>query len=103
MIDWFYVVIQATWITGASICLSVLGIAVYTASEIKCTLKNIFQRKSYSLAIDLGAILFCAGLCGSAGVWWEKSLWGLLGFGFIADAIWDKIEQSRNKNRTHSE
>jgi hypothetical protein len=103
MIDWFYVAFQASWITGMSICLAVISIAIYSASQMKSTVKDIFRTKEYMFVIDLGVFIFCAGLCGLARVWWEGLLWGLLGSGFIFDIIWNKIEKSADRNRTRSD
>jgi hypothetical protein len=84
MIDWLYVGLSALWIAGLSLELAALGIALYLASEEKQQLGKVLSRNGFRLALDLGMLLFCAGLAGLAAAWWEKLLWGLLGVGFIA-------------------
>ena len=88
--------------SGIEFILAVLGIGGYLAGESRQPVGKELNNSKLRLAIDLGAILFCAGLAGLAGPGWEKLLWGLLGTGFLADAIWDRIEQSRNRDRTPS-
>jgi hypothetical protein len=98
-----YVILSALWISGLSVILAVLGIGCYLAGENHQPLRKILNTWKYRLSINLGVFLFCAGLAGLAGKGWEKILWGLLGMGCIADAIWDKIEKTRSRNRTHFE
>lgn len=103
MSEIIYVILSALWISGLSVILAVLGIGCYLAGENHQSLGKILNAWKYRLSINLGAFLFCAGLVGLAGKGWEKILWGLLGMGFIADAIWDKIEKTRSRNRTRFE
>ena len=84
MIDWLYVGLSALWITGLSLELAALGFALYLASEEKQRLGKVLSRSGFRLALDLGMLLFCAGLVGLAAAGWEKLLWGLLGVSFIA-------------------
>ena len=84
MIDWLYVGLSALWIVGLSLELAALGIALYLASEEKQRLGKVLSRKGSRLALDLGMLLFCAGLAGLAVTGWEKLLWGLLGVSIIA-------------------
>jgi|GEM_PF-6204091 len=98
-----YVTLSALWISGLSVILAVFGIACYLASENHQSLRRIIGIWKFRLFINLGAFLLCIGLLGLAGFLWEKILWGFLGAGIIFDTYWDKIELSRDKNRTHSE
>ena len=90
MIDWLYVGLSALWIAGLSLELAALGIALYLASEEKQRLSQVLSRSGFRLALDLGLLLFCAGLAALAAVWWEKLLWGLLGVGFVISAWLDR-------------
>jgi len=85
MIDWIYVGLSSLWIFGAGVLVAVSGIVVYNSSETKQSLRCVLSGKRYSLFINLGFTLICAGLSGLAGVWWEKLLWALLGLGFITN------------------
>jgi hypothetical protein len=98
-----YVTLSALWISGLSVILAVLGIGCYMAGENHQSLGKVLNTWKVHLFINLGAFLLCIGLLGLAGLLWEKILWGFLGIGIIFDTYWDKIELSRDKNRTHSE
>ena len=100
MSEIIYVILSALWICGLSGILAALGIGCYLAAENHQSLAKILNTWSFHLPINLGAFLLCAGLFGLAETGWEKLLWGLLGMSFIAEAIWDRIEQSRSRNRT---
>jgi hypothetical protein len=84
MLDWLYVGLSGLWIAGLSLELTALGFALSFASEEKQRLGKVLSRNGFRLVLDLGMLLFCAGLVGLAAVWWEKLLWGLLGVSFIA-------------------
>jgi hypothetical protein len=86
MVDWVYIGLSSLWILGASVLVAVLGVAVYDSSENKQSLKYLLSKKMSRLFINLGFALICSGLCGLAGLWWEKMFWALLGFGFLANA-----------------
>jgi len=90
MIDWPYVGLSALWIAGLSLELASLGIALYLAAEEKLRLGQVLSGRGFRLAVDLGMLLFCAGLAGLASPWWEKLLWGLLGVGFVVSGWLDR-------------
>jgi hypothetical protein len=98
-----YVILNTLWISGLSVTLTVLGIVYFLASECHQSMGKVFDHWKYRFFVNLGLFLLCVGLLGLSGVLWEKILWGFLGAGIIFDTYWDKIELSRNKNRTHSE
>jgi hypothetical protein len=103
MIDWLYVCLSALWIAGLSLELAALGIAHYLASDEQPRLGKVLSRRSFRLAVDLGMLLFCAGVGSLAAAWWQKLLWGLLCLGFIISILWEPIETFASRKRTHHE
>jgi hypothetical protein len=98
-----YVILNTLWISGLSVTLTVLGIVYFLASECHQSMGKVFDHWKYRFFVNLGLFLLCGGLLGLAGLLWEKILWGFLAAGIIFDTYWDRIEQSRNRNRTHFE
>jgi hypothetical protein len=86
MVDWIYISLSSIWILGASVLVAVFGIAVYDSSENKQSLRYLLSKRIYRLFTNLGLSLICAGLCGLAGLWWEKLFWALLWLGFLVNA-----------------
>ena len=98
-----YVLLSTLWILGLSLILFVLAISLFLAEESCQPFGKVLSSGKKSLFITLGAVLFCGGLVGLTGPLWEKVLWGMLGLGFIANAVWDHVEESTKRNRTHSD
>ncbi len=82
LIDWRMVGFAALWILGLAIVLSALGFASYEARPAGEKLRERLKRPGYQRAINAGLTLFCLGMAGTAGSWWERILWGLLGAAF---------------------
>ena len=100
MIDWLYVGLSALWIAGLSLELVTLSIALYLASEEKQRLWNLLSTHGFRLALNLGMLLFCAGLVGLAIEWWENLLWGLLGVSFIANDWFERRSIARESTKS---
>jgi len=90
MIDWVNVFLNAVWILGLSILLSVIGIANYKGTTENIRLSKVLSESNYRIILDLGMILFCIGLAGLAGPWWQKLLWGLLSMSFLI-MVWKSL------------
>jgi len=94
LIDWRMVGFAALWITGLAVVLSALGFAYYEAVETGERLRECWRLPGYQLALNGGLALFCLGLSGPAGVWWERFLWVLLALAFAAYA-WQSRRRAR--------
>ena len=86
LIDWTMVAFGALWIVGLAVILSALGIAYYEARQADEKLRTRLRRPGYQLAVNGGLTLFCLGMIGSAGAWWERVLWALLALAFAVYA-----------------
>jgi hypothetical protein len=58
--------------------LAALSWSSWAASEEKVRFKVVLQRPGVRRAIDVGLLLFFAGLAATARTWWERILWGVL-------------------------
>jgi hypothetical protein len=85
LIDWGMVGFAGLWITGLALIVAALGFADYHAQQQGRGLRKVIQRRGYQITIDAALSLFCLGLMGSAGAWWETTIWGLLAaaFGYL--------------------
>ena len=86
LIDWRMIGFAASWVTGLAIILSALGFADYHAATSGRRFREEVARPRVSASINLGLMLFCLGLTGSARAWWETALWIVLAVAFAAYA-----------------
>jgi len=77
VIDVWYVVSNSIWIAGLVVLLAALSWERWIAGENR-------TRRQPRLALNLGLILFCAGLAATGRGWWERALWGLLSAVWVA-------------------
>ena len=75
LIDWKLVGFSALWIMGLAVILSTFGFADYHAAMEKDRFRQVIHKPGYRASIDVGLILFCLGLTGSARSWLEAALW----------------------------
>jgi hypothetical protein len=86
LIDWRMVGFAALWITGLAVVLSALGFADYRAAVEGSSFREQVARPAHSAPINIGLMVFCLGLIGSARAWWEAALWTVLAAAFAAYA-----------------
>jgi hypothetical protein len=96
LIDWKMVGFASLWITGLAVILSVLGFVDFHAKERGIRFREELRRLNYQGWINIGLTLFCLGLIGSSGAWWETVLWGGLAIAFI----WFSIQSFREAKKT---
>lgn len=92
LIPWRTVGFTALWILGLAVILTLLGFADYHAGVEGTRARQILHRPVYRAGINGGLTLFCLGLLGSSGAWWETILWGLLTLGFAYTA-WRALKE----------
>lgn len=82
MIDWGGLVFNALWVLGCALGLAVVSYASWDGVVSGEGLRKRLGRKAAQAWLDLAAVLFCAGLAGTAGRVWETGLWAVLGLAF---------------------
>ena len=97
MIDWRLVGFSALWIVGLSINLAAMGFAYADSAERSAGFRTVLAGPRYQMAWNVGMTLFCLGLLGGAGAWWEYLAWAVLGlvFGYQAFAAWRSSRAGR--------
>ena len=87
LIDWRMVGFASLWIVGLAVVLSVLGFVDYHAKAGGIRFRDELRKPIYQAWINVGLALFCLGLLGSSGAWWESVLWGLMAVAFFVFSI----------------
>lgn len=83
MIDLGEVVSSALWILGLAVILASVSWANWKAMIAHDRLHLSLTKPHIGLMLDIGGLLFCAGLAANAYRWWERSLWVLLALAFL--------------------
>ncbi len=97
MIDWWGVFSNTLWVVGLAVLLAAWSMAYYEAQHDDRKVREAFSQTSYSWALTVGLMLFCAGLAATEDRWWARVLWTLLGVGFLADQLWRGREQPEER------
>ncbi len=88
MIDFWGVFSNFLWVMGLAILLATLSYASYAAAVAKTTrMREKLDEFPYALALDVGLVLFCAGLAATEDRWWARLLWIGLGIMWIVDGV----------------
>ncbi len=87
MIDFLGVFSNFLWIMGLVVLLATLSYASYAAAvAITATrMREKLDEFAYALALDVGLVLFCAGLAATEDRGWARLLWIGLGVVWIVD------------------
>ena len=86
MIDIWEVIANSLWIVGLAVLLAVLSWARWIAHTEQSRLRSMLKQPSIQIALDVGLVLFCAGLAATGRAWWERVLWGLLAAAWLVQA-----------------
>ena len=78
MIDVWRVAANSLWILGLAVLLAALSWAYWAANVERIRFRAALGRPRLRQVVDLGLILFCAGLAVTGRAWWERVLWGLM-------------------------
>lgn len=87
MIQWGPVLFNGLWILGFSILLAALSFQRSKALKEKKRLKDLFNTKGFQRLFSLGMTFVCAGIGLTSETIWERALWGILFFWFIAKIV----------------
>lgn len=86
MIDVWGVAANGLWVLGLSVLIAALSWARWVAQKEGLRCRAVLGRPKIQLVIDLGLLLFCAGLAATSRTWWERVLWGLLAVAWVVQA-----------------
>ena len=82
VIDWRLVAFSALWLTGLAVLLAAFSFADYFAAQQHVRTRAVLGWPGFQAALNLGLVLFCLGLLGTAHPWWQQLLWALLAVAF---------------------
>jgi hypothetical protein len=86
MIDISAVAANALWVLGLSLVLAALSWARWVAQEEGARTRDVLARRGLRRAVDLGLLLFCAGLAATSRRTWERVVWGVLAAAWVVQA-----------------
>ncbi len=75
MIDWWWLVSNALWVSGCALALAAISYAGYAASIRGEKLRAVLRQADRVWPLYLAAVLFCAGLAATSSTWWEAAIW----------------------------
>ena len=87
MIDVWSMLATGLWVAGLALLLATLSWAQWRAGRERRPLRAELRRTATGRTLDVGMVLFCAGLAATGRRWWEWALWGLLALGFLLQAV----------------
>jgi hypothetical protein len=82
LIDWRLVGFSALWLSGLSVILAAFSFGDFTASQQHVRTREVLGWPGYQATFNVGLVLFCLGLIGSAHALWEQLLWAVLAVAF---------------------
>ena len=78
MIDLRTLLGGSLWILGLALILAALSWAYWVAARENVRFRAALSRPGGARGLDIGLMLFCAGLAATARTGWERVLWGVL-------------------------
>jgi hypothetical protein len=82
LIDWRLAGFGAVWTFGLAVNLAALSLADFERQRRKSRFREVWARRGFQTASNLGLACFCLGLAGLANTVWEALLWGALAAAF---------------------
>jgi len=97
MIDWYNLFMNTLWISACALALATLSYASWQASALGEKLRKRIVDPWIQISFNVAGLLFCTGLAGTSGIFWQRILWILLGLGFAVQ-IGMEIYKGRAKS-----
>ena len=94
MIDWYNLIMNLCWILGCGIALAALSYASWEASTREEKLLLCMRRSHIQIILNLGGLLFCTGMTGTADVVWQQILWIVLAIGFLIQILIEYLHRT---------
>jgi hypothetical protein len=88
VIDVWGVVANGLWIAGLALLLATVSWASWVASTQRPRLRTVLAWPATQRALDLGLVLFCAGLAATSRTRVEQVVGGVLALGWAVEVIW---------------
>ncbi len=85
MIDLWGVFSNFLWILGLSVLLATWSYAYYEARMSDKKVSEKFNELTYALSLDVGLLLFCAGLAATEHRGWARLIWILMGIAILVE------------------
>ncbi len=87
MTEVWIVVKNGLWILGLAVLLATWSYARYAAYEAKAKTRDKLNELKYALVIDLGMVLFVAGMALTESRGWARVLWIVLGVAILVQGF----------------
>jgi hypothetical protein len=87
VIDWFNLAANSLWILGCAVGLAAVSFASWEASLKEVKFRQQLNQPGYQAALNMAGLLFCLGLAGTSGRWWEIFLWLALSAWFVFQLV----------------
>ncbi len=87
MIDVWSVVSNSLWVIGLAVLLAIWSWARYAAYEAGVRTRVILNQRKYVVALDVGLLLFVAGMATTEARPWARAVWAGLGVWVLGHAI----------------
>jgi len=87
VIDIWGVVFNSLWIFGLAILLAIWSFGRYAAHKSGVRTRDKLREPRYAIGIDVGLLLFIAGMVATEERLWGRLLWGALGIAVLVDGI----------------
>ena len=86
MIDWVGVATNSLWLFGLAGVLATLSYYEYLAKAIGKPFRQILNNSTFVGSFSWAIALFCVGVAGSGGSWWQRVAWAVLAILFAVQA-----------------
>jgi hypothetical protein len=87
MSDVLTVLVNGLWVLGLSVLLATWSYARYAASQARVTTRVKMRELKYVLVMDLGLLLFIAGMAATESRPGARGLWVAIGSFVVAHAV----------------
>ncbi len=94
MTEVWIVVKNGLWILGLAVLLATWSYARYAAYEARVKTRDMLNELKYALVMDLGMLLFVAGMAATESRIWALVLWILIGVAIVVHGYL-QIRESR--------
>jgi len=99
MIDVWAVAANALWVLGLALALAALSWAHWVTTRDEIGMHQALEEAGVRRVLDLGLLLFCAGMAAISRRPWERGLWVLLALAWAVQIALSLRAQRRTGGR----